>query len=84
MRGISKARRLVCVVAALGLSAAPALAQSTPSPLEITGLSNVINVTTLGAAITALAGAALVVAFTVGGGFRVAKKAYRWIMGKVG
>lgn len=82
--GISKVRRLAVVVAGLALSAVPVLAGTEPEPLEITGLSNVINVSSLGAAIAALAGAALVVAFTVGGGFRIAKKAYRWIMGKVG
>lgn len=43
----------------------------------------VLNVTSIVTAAVTLGGAALVAAFGVGGGFRIAKKAYSWVLGRL-
>lgn len=58
-----------------------AAAQYTPPDLST--LDTVIDPSTLAAGALVLGGAALGAAFTVGGGFRIAKKAYSWVMNKI-
>jgi hypothetical protein len=78
--------RFVASLFVAGLMAATPLfsvGQTVYTPPTTLDFTTIISPTVLAVAVAVLAGAALVQAFTVGGGFRVAKKAYNWIMGKV-
>lgn len=61
-----------------------ASAQATaPTAATFDQIYGVIDPVTMSYAIATLGGAALVAAFSVGGGFKIGKKAYAWIMGKL-
>ena len=82
------ARRRSAVARPLLLGAVAVLALAGASPTFADGstaitLTSVLDPTSLATAVATLGGAALLAAFTVGGGFRIAKKAYSWIFSKV-
>lgn len=53
------------------------------SPVTTISVLELIDPATLAAAVATIGATALVAAFTVGGGFRLAKRTYSWIMGKM-
>lgn len=72
--------------AVLATVSAHAQADSPDQPgaaLSVSNFFRVVDPVTIAGAAFLLGGAALVAAFTVGGGFRVAKKGYSWVMGKM-
>lgn len=54
------------------------------TPIEGVTMLELISPTVLAAGIATLGATALVASFAVGGGFKMAHKTYRWIMGKIG
>lgn len=70
----------VGLAAGVGFGASQAMAQADPPAVTIT---DAIDVQSLGTTVAAVGGGALVVAFGVGGGFKLAKKAYGWIFAKI-
>ncbi len=66
-----------------GASDALAVPAAAPTPADFSVIYGVIDPVTMSYAIATLGGAALVAAFSVGGGFKIGKKAYSWVMGKI-
>lgn len=78
-------RRILPVLAlVLGglLIAGPALAVDSAETMD--AIVTAVDVSSIRTAAFAAGSVALVAAFTIGGGFRVAKKAYNWIFAKMG
>lgn len=53
------------------------------TPLTGVNMLEIISPTVLAAGIATLGATALVASFAVGGGFRIAKKTYSWVFGKM-
>ncbi|MAX23857.1 MAG: hypothetical protein CMJ19_05065 [Phycisphaeraceae bacterium] len=81
-RAVFSVMSLFAIVAAMFPSMASAQAAA-PTATTFDQIYGVIDPTTMSYAIGTLGGAALVAAFSVGGGFRIGKKAYSWIMSKI-
>jgi len=72
----------------LALALAAGLAVATTSTdvqaqAAFTAFDTIIDFPAMAAAAATLGGTVLVLAFTLGGGFRIAKKAYSWIFSKM-
>lgn len=84
-KAVRKSKRFAIAVIAcfalLSVGTQSAMAQYTPP--DLSSLDTVIDPTTLAAGALALGGTALGAAFALGGGFRVAKKAYSWVFRKM-
>ena len=74
--------KLVGVAAVVMTAASNAMAQG-PDPITISQIEDVIDIGSLGDSALLQGGNALGVAFTIGGGFRIAKKAFSWIFNKM-
>jgi hypothetical protein len=77
---------LVAAVAVVGsvVLSLPVLAQTTYTPPTSIPFTTIFTPSTMADGAAVLGGAALLSAFTVGGGFRVAHKLFRWVFAKIG
>ncbi|MFG0248224.1 MAG: hypothetical protein ACF8OB_05000 [Phycisphaeraceae bacterium JB051] len=82
-RAVFSVMSLFALVACMFPSMAMAQSATAPTATEFEQIYGVIDPVTMSYAIGTLGGAALVAAFSVGGGFRIGKKAYSWIMSKI-
>ena len=73
----------VAAVAVVGGVIVAGDASAQYQPPDLSSLTLVIQPATLAAGALALGGTGLAAAFGLGGGFRIAKKVYSWIMNKI-